>query len=65
MDKNDINVSELLFKSDVIAKILQNKNIFMFFLLAVHTFISLNQCLIPMFIMIFLAFIQFRVQLRV
>ena len=64
MDKNGINASELLFESDVIVKFYKTKIClcsFQFFLLAVHTFINLNQCLIPMFVMIFLAFVQLRV----
>ena len=65
MDKNDINVSELLFESDVMQKFYKKIFLcsFQFFLLAIHTFIDLNQCLIPKFVMIFLTFIQFRVQL--
>ena len=60
IEKDNINVSELLFESNVIVKILPKKRKFMSISVlpsCYHTFINLNQCLIPMFVMVFLAFI--------
>ena len=58
IEKN-INVSKSLFENDVVTKIL-SKKIFMSISVlpsCYHTFINLNQCLIPMFVMVFFAFI--------
>ena len=59
IDKDNINVSESLFKSDVIEKILPKKIFMSISVLhsCYYTFINLNQCVIPMFVMVFLTFV--------